>query len=430
MSLTSTFSTQAGDVTVTVGVSATGTFDVIEIGKIEYDFDLTNYGDAVNKVGVLYNRSQMTVYRYTTGGEDFYDILYNHLYVTVIQPIPVTVSVALHSGGTAEFKFTIQKRSISRKINEQTMKVDLDPLVNPAVTVQDVTNATIAAYGFETIRTGGISSFGLLVGSFIQYVCSGLNSNLPTIVESAYQNTAGLSSVSYPVITGIADLVDGDSYLFVADGTADAELAIDAVKNYAVLEGGIFGTGFDQNFYVHRMRTDRNVVFYDNDLESCESELIPTPYRSISLTMDQYSSDPFNNISPETQSASTNVLSEKSVSGIFPMIGVGKGEWDSLNARMDTGAISLVDPEPVVVASGLLSHKTALNASSAPIFKAKMTVLGMDKFKPYQTITLSGETFPREFRFNPSSIRRYYRPTYISYDLYNDKVELKLYAIV
>lgn len=434
MSLTSTFTTKTGDVTVTIDTTESGVFDVTEMGKIEYDFDLTNQGDAVSKVGVLYNRSSLNVYRYTLGGGDMYDILYNELYSVrpASQPIPVTVSINLHSGESAVFKFNIKKRSLYRKINERSMKIDLDPLDDPTTTVADIFtfDITAATKGFDTTNGLTADSFGLLVGNFIEYTISGLNPTLPSFVESAYQGTAGLPSVTFPRIQTIAELVNGTEYLFVAEGTASAELATSAVRNYAVLEGGIFGTGFDSNFYVHRMRTDRNVVFFDTDLESCESEAIPTPYAGIALTMDGYSGDIFNNITVTTQSQSTGVFAEKTVSGIFPMTGCGKGDWDSGIFKMNTMFVSTNDSESMVIASGILAHRTALNASPDPIFKIKMSIYGVDSFKPYETITLSGTTFPTHFRFSPSNARRYYRPTYISYDLHQDKIEVKLYAIV
>jgi hypothetical protein len=430
MSLTSTFTTRAGDVTVTLDMTPVGTFDIIDMGRIEYDFDLTNYGEAVNKVGVMYNRSSMSVYRYTTEAKDFYDLMYDHLYSFPGTPIPVTVSIALHSGNTAEFRFRIRKQSLSRKVNENVMKIDLDPLDEPTTTVGDVIDAIALFQGFDT-ATISTTSIGVLVGDFIEYTASGLNPSLPTIVESAYQNTAGFPAVTFPTISTISDLVDGVEYMFVADNTADSESATNAVRNYAVLEGGIFGTGFDYNFYVHRMRTDRAVVLYDTDLESCESETIQTPYASIALTMQDWSTDPYNNIATKTVFESTGVQAEKSVSGIFPFIGVGKGVWVAPpTAQMDTGLASADTSETLTLSSGILAHKTALNAAPSPIFKIKATILGVDTFKPYQTITLSGTSFPRDFRFSPASLRRYYRPTFIAYDLENDKVEVRLYAIV
>lgn len=440
MSLTCTFTTQAGNVAVTLDVTETGTFDIIELGNIEYDFDLTNYNDSVNKVGVMYNRSSMVVYRYTTAGDDFYDILYNHLYVSPQTPIPVTIEIGLHSGLNAQLRFNILKRSLSRKINEQSVKIDLDPLAETTITVGDVIDATYSDFGFQIIGatlSGAPETQGIAVGTFIHYMVSGLNSALPTIVKSSYQSAGPLPSEMYPVPVGFGDFVDDYEYLVVASGVPagnlNNQLAISGLRHYAVLEGGIYGTGFDYNFYVHRTRIDDTTILFDDDVESCSSELISQPYSSIALTLQAQPvtelADIFFNLNTTTTSASSSVTAEKTISGLYPFTSGGKARWDEANTRMEIDTITGSLSELAVVASGLLAHKTALNASTNPIFKVSSRVLGIDKVKPYQTVQLSGTTFPTEFRFNPAGAVRYYRPTYLSYNLYSNTVEVKMYSI-
>jgi hypothetical protein len=427
MSVTSKFNTKAGDVTITFTMpvfGGTDTFQTLDIGNLDYDFDVTAFGSVVNNLGAMYGRTRLTVGYYTDQNRNFFDVLYNELYVSQLLSgkIPVNIKVVSYTGSTYEFNYEIRGNSLEHNENTTSIQLELDPVI-PSTTVSGVfANVSNKIWVGTGLNTGGAS--GILAGSLINYVVSGFNSNLPTLHEPAFADST-YASLTYAV--PVVGFIPDGTQLYVRGATASG-LAINDVAQFAVLGGDIYGTGFDYNFYVNRMRTDRTVTVSYDDLQALKYSVTPSPYNAIVLTLDGTSGFVVDTSKQEI----SNVRSEKLISGFYSLesyvFKARKVPVGGLFADIDYTGYLTSDLETVIVSSGILAHQKALNAQSTPLVRVEATVFGFDKIKPYNTI-IFGDGVPDRYRYVSGTTARYYRPTHLSYNLKEDLIRVRMYGI-
>lgn len=195
--LVSTFTTKTGVVTVTIALSnptePDDRFDIYEIGSIEYDFDLTAYGDVINNVGAMYSRSRITCGLYARNGLNIFDTLFSYLFSGTIS-LPVSLVMNTHDGTAYEFQYEIRPTGLRYDENSLKLNIDLDPVVLQSVTVGDIYDDT--ASKFAVGPTLGTSTTAIMVGSFINTMVSKFNAGISTIHEPAY-TTSGYSYLTY-----------------------------------------------------------------------------------------------------------------------------------------------------------------------------------------------------------------------------------------
>lgn len=427
MSVTSKFNTKAGDVTITFTMpvfGGTDTFQTLDIGTLDYDFDVTAFGSVVNNLGAMYGRTRLTVGYYTDRNRNFFDVLYNELYVSQLLSgkIPVNIKVDSYTGSTYEFNYEIRGNSLEHNENTTSIQLELDPVI-PTTTISGVFSAITPKT--QVGLTGLSKASGVLSGQIINYVVSGLNSNLPTLHEPA-PTVTGYASLTYAI--PVAGFFPAGIQLFTTAGALGASgLAINDVAQYAVLGGDIYGTGFDYNFYVNRLRTDRSTTIGYDDLQALKYSVTPSPYNAIVLTLDGTSGF----VVGTTETEVSNVRSEKLISGFYSLPNyVSKAQYVSfiVGANTDYTGYTTSDLESVIVGSGILAHQKALNAQSTPLVRVEATVFGFDKIKPYNTI-IFGDGVPDRYRYVSGTTARYYRPTYLSYNLKEDLIRVRMYGI-
>lgn len=431
MSLTSKFVTKSGIVTVTLATSVytgTDTFEIYDIGTIDYDFDVTSYGSVVENLGAMYSRSKLVVSYYTKGNLNVFDLLYDEITIAGLPSnsvIPVTLAIEAHNGSSYEFKYEI--RSTGLKYDENSLKVnlELDPQTITS-TVKSIYDDRVAILN-TPIGVGAGDNPAIMAGSFIQDTVSGMNTNLPTIYEPA-TTTSGYSGIVYALPIGI-NPPEGKQ-LYVRDEASNVTTpAIADVARYAVLAGDIYGTGFDSNFYVHRLLTNRVVQVDYDQIESLQYSFTNSPYRNIILDLNGTLGT---NVVAFSQTLQGNAFADKSISGVYVLPSyVYKAFFDTIfvdYSETDYTGVGTADIETIIVGSGILSHQKALNAAATPLIKLQATIFGFDTIKPYEVLEFTGDV-PSRYKFTTGSTIRYYRPTSLSYDLMNDKVKIKMYGI-
>jgi hypothetical protein len=437
MSLTSSFIAKAGVVEITLDTTVfTGsdTFQVLELGDIEYDLDVTSYGDVINNLGAMYNRTKLVVGLYTGANQNLFDLLYDEFLVAgslSSQKVNVNIVITSHSLGNPVYRFRYEIRANGLKFTENMTKLtlELDPFIDTSLTVSGVffgvgqRNAVREQIGGATVTVTGI-----MTGSFIRYTVSGLNTSLPTIHEPAFTNS-GLAGLTFAIPTGGAPPAGINSYVlsnssFTTGGASG--LALDHVAKFAVLGGDFYGTGFDFNFYVNRLRTDRVRAVNFDEIESLTYQFTPSPYRSITLSFDGNA-----NLRDYSTILPGNQFAEKSVSGFYSVSGMFiKAQYIPASGYAYinyTGNLS-ADIEAAITNSGILAHQKALNAQDVPLIRVEATLFGFDKVKPYEAVQFTGDV-PDKYKFTTGTNPRYFRPTSMSYSLMDDKVKLKMYSI-
>lgn len=437
MSLTSTFTTKVGVVTVEMDLpsyATADTFEIYEIGTIDYDFDVTGFGDVITNLGAMYGRSKLTVGLYTGENKNLFDLLYDEFLVSgslSSNYIDVNLVIVPHDINKPDYKFRYQIRSNGLRYSENSLKiqVDLDPFIDTSLTVSGVfygvgqRNAIVENIGGVPVTVSGI-----MTGSFIRYTVSGFNTTLPTIHEPAYTAT-GLASLTFAIPTGGAPPAGINSYVLAnasfASGGASG-LATEHVSKFAVLGGDFYGTGFDYNFYVNRLRTDRVKTVNLDELESLTYQFTPSAYRSITLNFDGNANlRDYGTIEPGNQFA------EKSISGYYQVSGMFiKAQYltASGHAFVNYTGNASPDIEAAITNSGILAHQKALNASATPLIRVEAVVFGFDKIKPYEAVRFIGDV-PDRYKYTTGTNFRYFRPTSLSYNLMDDKISVKMYSI-
>jgi hypothetical protein len=435
MSLTSSFITKTGEVTVTLETTVfTGsdTFEIIELGEIEYDIDVTSYGDVVNNLGAMYNRTKIVVGLYTGDNRNIFDLLYDEFLVAgslSSQKVNVNLVVTRNSVLNLVYRFRYEIRSNGLKYTENTNKltIELDPFIDTSLTVSGV---FFGVGQRNAIRTDfGLTLTGIMTGSFIRYTISGLNTNLPTIHEPAYTD-ASLAGLTYAIPIGGAPPSGINSYVLANASFSllggSSGLALEHVAKFAVLGGDFYGTGFDANFYVNRRRTDRARSISLDNIESLTYQFTPSAYKSITLSFDGNS-----NLLDFSTTIPANQYAEKSVSGFYSVSGFfAKASYipASGHAYTQYAGYTSTDIEFQIVASGILAHQKALNADITPFIRVEATLFGFDSVKPYEAVQFIGDV-PDKYKFTTGTNPRYFRPTSMSYNLMDDKVKLKMYSI-
>lgn len=435
MSLTSKFVTKSGIVTVTLTTSVytgTDTFEIYDIGSIDYDFDVTSYGSVVNNLGAIYSRSKLVLSYYTNGNLDFFDLLYKEVTTSGLPTataIPVNINIEAHNGSEYEFVYEIRSTGLKYDENKLRIDVELDPVI-PSETVADVFTSIP-----NTAQIRDPNDFdatvGVLTGRFIEQVVSNLNPNLGYIHEPA-PASATYGGSTYPKSgIGSNDVYGDGIQTYILGDVQPSTPALADVAIFAVLGGDFYGTGFDNNFYIYRLNTNRVVQVGYGDIESLQYSFSTTAYKSISLTFQGTAGVNPTNFVTTTSGLQGNSFAEKSISGLYKLPSyMAKAKYVTGDTFADdeyTGYLSS-DIETVIVGSGIRAHQKAMNASPTPLIRLEATIFGFDTIKPYEAIQFVGEV-PDRYKFTTGTTPRYYRPTSLSYDLINDKVKIKMYGI-
>lgn len=423
--LISEFVSKAGNVRVTIDLSnptePNDFFNIFDFGTIDYDFDVTSYGDVVNNIGAMYSRTKLTCSVYTKANRNLLDLLYPYLFSgTYI--LPVTVNVDTFTGDSYEFVYEIRPNGLKYDENSLKLTIDLDPPLKPTETVSGVFASITNKFLVGTSLGTAVS--GVMVGSFIDKMVGNLNTNLTTIYEPA-STTSGYSDLTYAKpIFGVPPV----GIQLWSTGASASGLAIEELSRFAVLGGDIYGTGFGSNFYVNRANLNRVVQVDYDELEALQYSFTPSPYQTITLTMDGTSPS---NVLDTSVTSSGNRFAEKSISGLYTLPNyINKAKWTALGTFADTDYTGYLsrDIEPIITGSGVDAHKRALNAQAIPLVRVEFVVFGMHKIKPYEAIEFIGDV-PDRYKYTTGTNPRYFRPTSLSYDLFDDKVKVKAYSI-
>jgi hypothetical protein len=108
----------------------------------------------------------------------------------------------------------------------------------------------------------------------------------------------------------------------------------------------------------------------------------------------------------------------------FPIPYLYKAEYETgvIGDAFFPNIVTIADYEASLANNGVSSYVAAFGADRRLV--VDVTVLGFDKIKPYQMVVFdTGAEFPTPLN------GKYFRPTSLEYDLYQNKVKAKLYYV-
>jgi len=437
--VTGTFNTFAGLVTVAItdAVSGNATMEMVEIGDIVYEFDLTPDALSIDRIYAIYNAIDISVLLYDKTGADLYD-----RFTLTTETRTVLMTVNLHNGESGVFKFQFTPNEV--RLDERSRIVTLKCLpFQPMTTIGDIFTGLSAGESF-TFRFNSIDYTAISVGRFIQKALSEFTSET-NIFDASLTNDLTMTPDLYEDFDN-GDLVALNSLLCLvivnlttSGGFPDVTLsngnvvnpedvpAIELLKDLAAFEGSIIGVGW-KNFYRYRDDTTTITLSYNDCIElrfepryqALQFITERIPYTGYSGQFPNFSQiDNIERTESLVLNASKNVVLSKYPA--FPFL--NKGLIDGIvNNRVDgdyTGFANK-DIEQKIVDNGVAVYQKALPATGNFVIDA--VIRGVDKIKPYDAIT-----------FDTSVPARYqgktFRVSYLSYDFNNDLIKIKAYEL-
>jgi hypothetical protein len=435
--ITGTFNTAYGIVTVSVD-AGTGTGQILSVGALKYEFDITPDSVVIERLMAVYQRFDVSWMAYAVDGQDLYD-----LFTTA--DADVTVTVAGYDGNTYTFPFMLKPFDVSIDERSQVVKTSLSVFVDNTVTVGDVwaeLNASHTSDIFDYHTSGGTHD-AVSSKLFIEVAMSELfGSQTNTIFHSIEVAPYVLTPADYllytysdidvtdPAQDGLFGTIAIDTAGMYIDGALVSDIkAIEAMQNLAAYEGGVFGTGFSSSFYVNRYVDFTGVVTitYDDIMELSFSRSYKS-FRDFTIGSVPVAFDSPNGHIPNFPAQdivlpNLNPSAEKSVliriRPGYPVLNVGK--INNAQTRVDRPTnleISLANIGYLAASSA--SYLVALPASGALTIEA--TFYGFGRVKPWET-----------FQFDTTVPARYQGKTFrinsAEYDIVKNTTKVRAYEV-
>lgn len=432
--------TAAGSLSITMdqifGYTTNTTVDVLDVGDIKFDFDIA---DSETDATSIYSRigdCTMKIRNILGNGDDFYD----EIKQISTNPFRIKFTLDANSGSSYDFYFYAYKNDVKISEMDRSCQIKLRPIYYGGKSGQNYFDGTIS--GLDPVGDGYTSNAyidneenTLVVssGRFIRDAMksfSGIDSLI--LISDAHEDTNTYSN-------GVAYNLVGDPFPPSGDNAVVAVSSasmLDVVLNFAAEEGAIFGTSFNQNFYVKRVSTNNKVTLTYADIEDLSSEQSEYKYRSISVTSSGGTAYDTSSLS-DTTTVNYNLLSQKTFSFNSAVTLGLYGEWRT-NVQLNPpvgpyynnvfylgsdGQGTKVDTTDSV--SG---YAAALGADMSD--RVELTVFGFDKVLPWTPFEISSSTSS----FLPSGISDrhsgiVFRPTSLVYSFKEDKIKIKAYKI-
>jgi hypothetical protein len=422
MSLTSTFDVPVGTVTISINTTTTEVMNVESVSNIKYEYDVGTGQATVDRLFAIYSTVDIQLLQYSTTGTN----LFEYLITEAATPRTVDMTILTHTGLTYRFRFSLDQDSIKYKASTKKVTILCSP-IQPTDTVEVVFNSAPSdeyfPVTFDTGLTIGASGIGAL--NFVKYTLEKINPNLPSVYASFPALGTDLSPNGYeylasPSLLPTIDLTYGIVYKQIGGDTLSG-IAIETLKRMAAIEGGIIGTGFDFNFYIQRLNTTYNTSLNDYEVEEVSFEYGYKPYASIGVST---LSGIHSNLetAPVLESYDNQALKRMDIQ--FPIPYLYKAEYETglFGDGFFPNLVTIPDYEASLANNGVTSYVAAFGADKRLV--VDVTVLGFDKIKPYQMVVFNtGAEFPTPLN------GKYFRPTSLDYDLYQNKVKAKLYYV-
>lgn len=451
---TGDFTAETGTVTVEIDgdsggsyVSGSGTFRVLNIGKLEFSNEVPQKDEAnPNSIITKQGGIQIDVWDILTNGNSLFSYL-NELNVGERLNCKLIVNglETLLALGKTNIKYNARTQyttiNFVPRIEWVTNPEAVAPSLNLEFPIADVpTNFYVTPPTYNTYDTvnavlGTAYTAHDLVSGYLQYV---YGSGYTTYVRSSSRvlTASPTGRILATVPTGALGRTNGDQSVFIDIGTNYGVLG--NVSRIAALEGSTFGSAFSVNYYINRLdlgsdatatfRPEINYNFVQelevqnnlNIIANISGVLLGSEFNNqtsgtatgLSIDLNDYGTQNFNlnwnGVS--TTYAVWNLASVGAVSGAF--------DYDNTVTR------NLAQD---AVNNGIRAYSKALDAESAQRVKFKFR--NALSLKPYQAFTLSSGA-PAVFRASGSPASSVvYRPSRLFYDFKGDFIEGEAYAI-
>jgi hypothetical protein len=448
-----------------------------DISTIDFEFDLVPTQQTDARVGGIPGTITVTLWDDMTNRGSFYDALENAIgtyedVTDITYPRANCNFIWITRKDSTEYKFPFSLSFADIGIDERTR-------LSTAKLNPKTLNTTIFEWGenrASSVLPNDIPYYfatylmninnGVMAGYAIYDTISQLNDTFGTIYETAknlatinvtgYYGTQAVNVGAFPLLNEASNYGNGTiipQFLFNGVSTAsyiDAAntTMVDMVKKFAAMEGAIFGSAFNYNFYINRLTNVNNVVITNTDVTDLSFVSTPRAYNSITYTsrttpntsvggivFTDGESFPNSNVTflayrdaPQQQSFGFSNYNPWLVYGalqydagatIFPPYAYVNNATPIVNNRniLNTYQDALFFRSYKAFAAAL-----GVSSTNKSAMRIELDVLDASKIKPWEVIRFN-ETVPSRYW------GKHFRPTSLSYDLKADRVRVTAYEI-
>lgn len=443
--------TSAGSVTITFSTQNAGLFDetfdidVLSIGDIEYSFDIPEGSTDVTGIGMILGKMDMTINERVTDSSGEPQSFMEKFDLTGIaslyeEVVKVNLNIVVDSGDSYDFIFCFQRKDIEKDEKSREVKIKMrgfpssqDDVIKSS-TIDDyyqgnISGVNISSYKESVFISAGSPSpppydeveFVVHSSHFIRDVLSIYDPNGDFLLQTDPDNTNHVFPPSYTI--GSEVNVVNVSKQSPINGTEISSIygtskIIELLSNYAALDGAIFGSAFNKNFYVQRLYEGTPVTLGSADLLSLKSIRPSYPYRSITAS-DGVNTGSYTTLVNITGQKSFRFVAKTGLGAVTAQVKAGSPGQD---LELVTGETSLQD-KYLIEDLDRTARAYAFPTGSANIARnISMKVIGFDTIKPYETFTF-GATIDDDYAV------RVYRPSRLKYSINNNHIEIDAYTV-
>jgi hypothetical protein len=474
------YSSLAGTVWIEIdaGSNVNGNVQLLDMGTVDFEFDLMPSDKEVTAIGGIPGGMTITIGDFTDQRISAYDAIVaelgNYNGLTFIDAPKATATLYLVNRSNQEYRIPFEFRLSDISIDEISQKTSIR-------LTQRTTNLNVSTWASGTAtnnfptalpyRTNGKNfTSSWAVGDFIYDILSELDTSngnqtiyrsgdisifqnansvaFPTRADldnyrNEYSNFANsINCTEFPVfcniinaegiwVTGLAFVQDDDQEF------ANSNSVLSKVQTFAGMEGAIFGSAFNVNYYVNRTINTINVNLSNADLAELKFSLqdrdindVTVSYTNTNIVDKETNTNigngfvHFNNtvVTFNAWAAGSRTLNID-LTGFYPQL--NKGRYDGTNV-INGDFVSIVDGlDEVLIASKAAqaySQATGAFVTNTAQYRVDLDVLGAEKVKPWEVIRFN-ETVPSRYW------GKHFRPTSLSYDLKADRVRITAYEI-
>lgn len=418
------------DIDITYPEGSDLQFDCLSVGKISYEFDLIEDVEDAKSIGMIMGDCSIKVHDVASDGSSIYALLSDDSVAyglsNALVNYTVTLELTTPSSSVYNFHYYFTKADVETDDLSRTTSIKLRTFSTTRALVSDYFNGDVSYSNGVAIATGvGANAYDafeatvsrgnkvVLAADFVKDILQTVNANYTFVLDSEDDTLVLSNSISsnttYALIADDSEKASGASS-DLTSLSSNVE-CFEVVGAMAALEGAIYGSGFNTNFFVNRLSTANNVeISEDNvgELKVMQSirqwDEISVNYRNASVsTLNFYvpGDKKFSYyMTPQTNSDSVNAC----------YIGNFNGSWFTTTAPYIT--------HDVDAASRAYSYSLGATGES----KIELVVFGIDKVKPHQVFSLDSS-------FSSRYQGRTFRPTSLEYDLEKDEIYIEAYQV-
>jgi len=402
-----------------IGLTASSfTMDVLELGTIEYDFDFLEDVGNIDDFKITVPRFEFTARESITdtATSDSQSL------IEIIRGLDNSdlIVMRLTFRGASDFYYCTREQ-VEFKFKDRTITFDMQhPFKFASLGYGEVYNNTVFTSNTTSFDTQTIGTIDALTPK-----------NLVEGYLEAFGTTNGVvyESGLYPY--GIGNIASQNATVFIFnedvttwDGANDFGYATGVVKDLALRDAAIVGTGFGRGFYVSRYSKNPSPAFFKginvDDLEELEMDIKFKNIRRLDFFVNY--TDNTANIEVSNYIVNEYGAYNATLTYNTAVTDLSAGTYDIASATVTfQNSLALPTESSNVVSA----YKRVLRiADGAPNVDAGVaisgTILGIDKLNPWDYFIASSN-------IHPLVDGKYFRPSYLKFDLENDKIEFEAY---